>query len=381
MVPEEAADRRARLGVRAVGEDVVVAERLGAADGAEPARDVHLLRDDVLPQRVDGTAERRIVEQHGGVGHARVQVRRADRVAHGFGLLRDRLVILAVEEIVVHPERIAGRKHVQRRVVLAAALIEEELRLVQVLAIAGRARQLHEGELDFLVPGDVVPAGRSERATDEVGALDRDVEQRALAGRLEVRDRRLVQMALVVQLVAGVQPRPAFRSRARRRMRRIRGPRGVQISVGLLRRGDDRDQIVELLVERRVGGGDQRVRRGLDDLVDVGVVVPVALVRPVKRVRRLAEIVDAPGLVVLRKDVRDRDAAVHVHLRAPEAAGDLDRGQGNRGDGVGARRFLRFQDCRMAEWQEGKERKEREPSDPFLPAILQSRPPANALLL
>ncbi len=189
-------------------------------------------------------------------------------------------------------------------------------------AIAGHAIQLHERELDLLVPGRVVPAVRAEHLADQIGAFDRDVQQRALAGRLEVRDGGLVEMALVVELVARRQPRPALGARARRRMRRVRGARGVEVAVRFLRLRDDGDELVDLPVEHRIGMRGERVGRGFDHLVDVGVVVSMPFVLARNRVRRLEEIVHTAGRLVLPHDVRDRDRPVDLDLRRPEPIGD-----------------------------------------------------------
>jgi hypothetical protein len=52
----------------------------------------------------------------------------------------------------------------------------------------------------------------------------------------------------------------------------IDGARGVEISVGLLRRRDLRDEPIQVRVQPGVRGNAERVGRTLDDPVDIGVV-------------------------------------------------------------------------------------------------------------
>ena len=237
-------------------------------------------------------------------------------------LIDKRLLVLLVGPLVVHRE-VPGRIVLHVRVRLAA-LVDEELRGVEIPAIAGDAEHLHQPDFDHLVPGNGVASGRAERRRDEVGVLDRDVEKRLLAGGLVVRHRGFIEVAGVVELVAAVLVHPALRSDAGGGVLRIDRARGEEIAVGLLRSGDQRDQVVDLLVERRIRLRLQRQRRGLDDLVDVGVVEAAPGIRARHLPRRLAEVVDAPGRLVLPHDVRDGHAPVDLELRRPEAVGQLD---------------------------------------------------------
>jgi len=110
--------------------------------------------------------------------------------------------------------------------------------------------------------------------------------------------------------------------------------RGVEITVGLLGRGDDGDEVVELLVERGIGMRQERVRRRLDDLVDVRVVVALSLVLAGDLVRGLEEVVDPARQLVLPHDVRDSDRAVDIEPRFPEAIGDPHVREGDGRDRV-----------------------------------------------
>ena len=201
-------------------------------------------------------------------------------------------------------------------------MIQAELRLVEVFPIAGRSVQLHERQLDLLVAWGVMAPVGTEHLADQIGAHDRDVQQAPFPGRLEMCDRRFVHMTLVVQLVAGAEPRPSLGAGAGRRVFGIDRAGRVQVAVRLLRGRDDGDQIVELLVERRIRDRRERVRRRLDDLVDVGVVVTLPVVRACDRVGGVQKVRDAPGLLVLPHDVRDRHGPIRVQARPPEGVRD-----------------------------------------------------------
>jgi hypothetical protein len=225
---------------------------------------------------------------------------------------------------------------------------DEVVRGVEVFRLAGRAVHLHEADLDFLVPRHLLPSIRTERRRNEIRIPDRDVEQRALAGRLKMRDGRLVEMSGVVQLVAAVFVRPALRTEARRGVRRIDRARRHQVSILLLRLGDQLDQRVHTRRKIRVGHERQRVRRRLDDLVDVRVVEAAAFVLARLLPCRLFEVRDAAGRVVLLQNVGNRDRAVDLDLRRPELVVDRHGRRRHRANRVVVRRCGR---CRS---QRGK---------------------------
>ena len=127
---------------------------------------------------------------------AGVHVGGADRVADGLRLLGHRLVVLGVLAVELVP-------------VGPAALVEEELRLLEVLPVARRAVELDEADLDLLVARHRAAPLQIEHRADQVGVLDRHVQQRPLARGLEVRDGGLVEVAGVVELVALLLVDPA----------------------------------------------------------------------------------------------------------------------------------------------------------------------------
>ena len=88
----------------------------------------------------------------------------ADRVR----LLEYRLLILSIGEIVVHGEAAARLERERGIGMWTAALVEKKLRLVQILAIAGRLIKLDEGELDLLVAGHIVARVRAEYLANQI---------------------------------------------------------------------------------------------------------------------------------------------------------------------------------------------------------------------
>jgi len=221
-------------------------------------------------------------------------------VAGRLGLLGDGLVILAVVAVDLRP-----------LLTLPAADVEEEPRELEVLVAAGDVGELDQRQLDFLVSGHVVAFLGPEDAGDVVGELDRDVQQRLLAGGAIVSDGRLEEMPGAVQLVAGAAVRPP----ALRLLERVVA---VEVAVGLLGGGDPGDDLVDLPVEVRVAVGLEQVGSALQHLVDVGVVEVNALKAAFHEAAGLGEIAEAPGLPAPLEVVRDRPRAVRLDARGPE---------------------------------------------------------------
>ena len=94
------------------------------------------------------------------------------------------------------------------------------------------------------------------------------------------------------------------------RMLGIDGARRVEVAVLLLRRGDLRDQSVDVRIEFRVGLHAERVDGALDDLVDVGVV---------ERIRR--EAVSASGSPRRTAAARSKFRTRPVSSSFPKAKG------------------------------------------------------------
>ena len=242
------------------------------------------------------------------------EVHRPHGMAAEHGGVADRDVVLEVRL----PERdLAERPR--------AAPLDEQRRLIEVALLSGRggrARRARARPRDARQPARSHhrrtcrtrgrrPAGRCRRTSSDPAVL-------------RPRHRRLEQVAVVVQLVAPLEVAVA---------RRLAGApeHGVEVAVGLLRRGDHRRQLAEAaLGVGRPGAADLPGHR-LHQLVDVGVgehhplvVAGDRAVGCVREVGRPAEPLH-PALAV-----RQRGLAVDLLAPRPLATGDLDLAEAER---------------------------------------------------
>ena len=77
---------------RHVGQFVVLAEGLTVGGGTDTARDVELLRYDIVPDGVDGLDVVLVASEGGHVGHTGIHIGSTHGVTYGLVLLDDRLV-------------------------------------------------------------------------------------------------------------------------------------------------------------------------------------------------------------------------------------------------------------------------------------------------
>ena len=324
MVPQDVGERGAGLGVcLGVGQLVVVAERLAVVARADSTGEVDAPAHDVAPQRVERDDVGVLASERGDIGHAAIQVARTHGVA-------DRLPLLGHRQVVLHVARVA-EAGLQVTAVGLAALVEKELRQLQVAAFAGRAIQLHQADLDLLVARHVANPAGPEHAVDQLRVADRHLQQGTLAGGLVMGHGRLVQVADVVELVVDLQVRPAREPLPLRiHPRGIDGAGGVEVAVLLLGPRDLGDEGVEIGVELGVGVAMQRIGGPLHHLEHVGVVEEDALVRPLHEPGGLGEVVDAAGLLALAEVVGNRYPAVGHDPGLPEAIVESHPREGNR---------------------------------------------------
>ncbi len=213
--PEDEADGGAGLGVGGlVGEVVVLGEAFVGGSRADAAGDVHLLGGEVVPEDFEGGRQGVVIVLGGDVGHAGIEVHGADGVADDAGLFADGQVGLIV--LVALLDEGCGIAAVADRffgevVGLLAALVDEELREIEVTAFARDAGQLDEGELDFLVAAvaAALAFAGAEDGVDVVGIAAHDVEELALSGGLEIGDGALDQVAGAIELVVIAEVGPA----------------------------------------------------------------------------------------------------------------------------------------------------------------------------
>jgi hypothetical protein len=121
--------------------------------------------------------------------------------------------------------------------------------------------------------------------------------------------------------------------------------RGVDVAVGLLRRGDLCDHPVHVGVELRIGLHVEDVGGPFDHLVEIGIVEGIGrrlhVVRlAAQRLRRALEVVHASRLFTLLEGRGDRDLAVGLDPRRPEDVVQPHRGERHRLEGILARRPL-----------------------------------------
>ena len=170
-------------------------------------------------------------------------------MANGFILLVDWLVIL-----LIRAAKLVG--------IFATAQLNVEPSKVEVALLAGDAVEFTEANLDLLMAGrflELIFAG-AESLAEHISVLRGHVEQRAFAGGLEVGGGGFIEMTDVVEFVAAGEIRPAgLAAHSRHFLRREQPTRGVEVAIRLLRGGNLRDEIVEILVEFRVGRERKRI--------------------------------------------------------------------------------------------------------------------------
>ena len=212
-----------------------------------------------------------------------------------------------------------------------ASQIAEILRLIEILDVPGDPKQLDQPNLDFLMPGRFVQLSRggSEGFADQVCAFERDVEQTTLVRGLEMRHRRFVKVPEIIEFVASRQLGPAGGAEKVQATFRIDRSRRIEVAIGFLRSGDLRDQVIQIMLQLRVGMHRHCVGRTLNDFVDVRIVKRGAAKLAGHELARLGEIVDPSGFLALLEVIPDGGQAVGFHPRCPEAVLDPDLGEGD----------------------------------------------------
>ena len=250
---------------------------------------------------------------HGDVDGPRGEVHRPHGMAAEHGGVADRDVVLEVRL----PERDLAERP-------GAAPPDERRRLIEIALLSGLAGQLDEPELDLRMPANALDPTIGERVAHVVGDPPGDGDELVGSHRPGPRHRRLKQVSVVVQLVAPLQIAVALR---------LAGApeHGVEVAVGLLRRGDHRRQLAEAALGiRRPAAADLPGHR-LHQLVHVRVGEHHPLVIAddragggMREVGRPAEPLH-PAVAV-----RQRGLAVDLLAQRPFATGDLDLAKAER---------------------------------------------------
>ena len=223
-----------------------------------------------------------------------------------------------------------------------SAHVDEELRFVEVLAVAGHGVELGEGHLGDLVAGhaDLLVRPGPDLAAHAVGELDGDVQEIALPRGPVMGHGAFDQVPEVIELVAVLDLHPALRTGPAVRMLGVARPRGVQVAVRLLGRCDDDQDAVDVGLQLRIRIGLQEVRSALDGLIDVRVVegepadAEAEVLVGVHLLRRFFEVAVASGLLALREGEGNGDFAGSLQPLAPERVRDLHGREGDGAEGI-----------------------------------------------
>ncbi|MCX5761371.1 MAG: hypothetical protein NTW72_07680 [Gemmatimonadetes bacterium] len=103
-----------------------------------------------------------------------------------------------------------GIKRFSLNAMSVAALIQKELRQIQVAAFAGGAIECDQGQLHFLMSVHVIAFAGAEDAVNMIGEPPRRVEHPGLPGQFMMGDGHLEEVARVVHLVLQAQIVPAL---------------------------------------------------------------------------------------------------------------------------------------------------------------------------
>ena len=175
-----------------------------------------------------------------------------------------------------------------------------------------------------------------------VGIFDGDVQEIALAGGLVMGDGAFHHMAQVVELVAELLVlHPAAVAGPMMGMLGIHRSGGVQVTIGLLRRGHYRENAVDIGFQLLVRIGLEHIGSALDGLVNVGVVEGIAfhfeaqVHRGMHLLRRFHEILVAAFAFALGEGERNGDFTGSFQALAPEGIlRQFYAGKGNRINGI-----------------------------------------------
>ena len=259
------------------------AKLLVKPNGADRTDDVGLPVGRVLPDCVERLLVARLAGQRRDVRERYVKVGRTDGVTDGFPLPDDRQMILcvgAIDGVLTLP-----------RIVVPAALVEEELRQLPVTLVARVPIEVDQADLQPLVTGDVGLLAGPVSGLHCGGRLNRRIEQSTVARRFVPGNCGLEKVARRADhaLVAG---EPTLDARHR-----------------------PLDEGVDLSFQLGIAAFGQHVCRRLDH--------PRA--------------VEPARLLVLPENVLNRYRPVRFDLRRPEGVGDVHLGLRHRDDRIVSR--------------------------------------------
>ena len=324
VVPQGIRDGRAGFVVRLrVRQLIRLAHRLATVAGAETARDRHLPSGHVLPHRVNRTPVGRVAQQRGDVGHPAQHVGRANRMTDDLPLLNHRHVVGVLR---------------CRDPLAAPPALQDKTREIQIRPRTGDPVQFHQCKFDLLVAGGNIQFPRPPDRGHKIRALDRHIEQGAFAGRLIMRDGRLVQMADIIKLMTvaviafqtAAVIQPPFRAGDPRRVIGMDGARRVQITVRLLRGRDLGNQLVQIRIQFRIGRQRETIGCALDHFVDIRIVKRRPAELAGHQAAGFRKVVDASGLFAFFERIPDGHGMIGLEPVPPEPGPQLDRRERQR---------------------------------------------------
>jgi len=234
------------------------------------------------------------------------------------GLFSHRRVLLGIRRR-IHPRPVRNIRH--------PADIQKTFGHIQIQPLARIMIQLHQPQLDFLMPRRlvdglaviIVGVSLKEGLVDMPGALFRNIQQFGLAGRLRIRYGRFIKMTYIIQLVAvehiTVRTRPHF---AHNRI--AADMRNIQIAIRLLGPGNNIDNPIHgrLNLGIRLGGNHQC--RPFHHLIQVRGIKPMGFGFGTAFVFQVFSTHPQPPLGYLRlgKGVRQRILDQHLDPRRPD---------------------------------------------------------------
>ena len=242
-----------------VGQLIVGTERLTGMACPHTAGDVVLAAHDVLPDGVDGLDVGGVAEQGCHIGHAGIHIAGTNGMSPCLCLFGDGLVALRVDVM-------DGG---------LAAVVEEELGLVEIAAVAGEHIESRQRHLGYLMSGH--HAGLSGVGAHflyhALSIALGDVEELVRPCGLVVCAGGVDHVPQIVELVAQhFLLHPTAVAGPMMGLLRVDGAGGIQIAVGLLGGSHHIKHAVDIVLQLLVGIGLQYIAGAFYRLVDIGVV-------------------------------------------------------------------------------------------------------------
>ena len=244
---------------RHVWQFVVLTKCLTTARGTHTTRDVVFLRDDVVPNPVDGIDIALVACQCSHVCHTCIHVAGTNGMTYGFILLQYRKMTLAVL-------RLDGS---------VATLVEEEFGLVEILLLARSKIEFRKSHLGNLVSWHYACLSWlvAHFAHHAVCELAGDVEQRLLARGIVVSHSSLAEVSEIVELMAQVlYLRPSLWTSPSVWVLWVLCASRVEITVRLLCTANHGNHTVNVSLEFLVRVSLEQITCTFNRLVRVGIV-------------------------------------------------------------------------------------------------------------